>query len=175
VHLQLANTINALEYLHNKNIIHRDISPDNLIISSNGKLYLIDFGTAKYFREFRTPVEGFPSSEVFKFYFSPGEQFEGRIYFQSDIFSVGRTMFYMLTGELPPRSPFDELRFPRGIREDLANIAIKAAKEKVEDRYSSVGEMRSELESLIRPPIITPLPSIGPRLIIGSKVYPLKD
>ncbi len=86
-----------LEYLHNQvpPIVHRDISPDNLIVNSAGKIMLIDFGTA---HEYLVTATG--TSVGKQCYVSP-EQFKGKARRQSDIYSLGATVYFILTGQDP--------------------------------------------------------------------------
>lgn len=91
---QLAN---ILAHLHNQNpkILHRDISPDNIIVSNDGQLKLIDFGAAN---EFLSTATGTVVGK--QAYISP-EQFKGKTCTQSDIYGLGATLHFMLTGKDP--------------------------------------------------------------------------
>jgi len=178
--------LRAVKYLHNENIIHRDISPKNLIFQDE-KVFLIDFGTAKYGREYREEIKSDKSTQVGTPGYTPFEQWNGLSYTQSDIFSIGRTMFSMLTGITSSKQEvgFDaagvkRLIFPSDIkvREKLADIVAKAAEPEIRDRYETAELMIKTLETIDKPEItdktITP-PSEGPRLIVGAKTYHLKD
>jgi eukaryotic-like serine/threonine-protein kinase len=91
---QLAEVI---AYLHAQNppIIHRDISPDNIIIGAEGKLVLIDFGASN---EFITTATG---TCVGKQAYVPPEQFKGKATLASDIYALGATLYFVLTGSDP--------------------------------------------------------------------------
>ncbi len=91
--------LDALAYAHTKNVIHRDIKPDNIQILPGGSIKITDFGIARLTEEpaltSNGQVFGTPS------YMSP-EQIEGRnIDFRSDIFSMGIVLYEMLTGQKP--------------------------------------------------------------------------
>jgi len=89
--------IDALQYLHSQSppIVHRDITPDNLLLCPDGKVMIIDFGAAKEIvGEFTGTIIGKQS------YMAP-EQFKGRPEPASDIYSLGATLYYMATGKAP--------------------------------------------------------------------------
>ncbi|MBY0550415.1 MAG: serine/threonine protein kinase [Candidatus Obscuribacterales bacterium] len=84
-------------YLHERQtpIIHRDITPDNLMLTPDGRLFMIDFGAANQF------VGAATGTIVGKqLYISP-EQFRGKAVPASDVYALGATMHYLLTGEEP--------------------------------------------------------------------------
>ena len=88
----------ALEYAHSQGVIHRDIKPANIILTQSGQIKITDFGIAHIATSSQTQtgvVKGTP------YYMSP-EQFSGqKVDGRSDIFSLGTTMFQLLTGTLP--------------------------------------------------------------------------
>ncbi len=86
-----------LQYLHNQNIpiIHRDLTPDNLILSPRGKLFLIDFGSANEF------VGNATGTLVGKHAYMAPEQIRGKAAPASDIYSFGQTLYYCLSGSDP--------------------------------------------------------------------------
>lgn len=87
----------VLEYLHNLNppIIHRDLTPDNLVLEADGSIALIDFGAANQFLGTATGTLVGKQS-----YISP-EQFRGKASPASDFYSLGATAFFLLTGKDP--------------------------------------------------------------------------
>lgn len=99
VALLLNEVLSALNYVHENGLIHLDIKPSNIMLSSNNSVKLVDFGISQDKRETNSnkPI-GSPA------YMSP-EQIEGKdIDFQSDIYSAGITMYELLTGKLPFQS-----------------------------------------------------------------------
>jgi serine/threonine protein kinase len=84
-------------YLHNMGIIHQDISPQNIILSDSGAIKFIDFGTL---RELHNLAVGLTAG-VGKFGYAPPEQWQGHPEPRSDIFALGATIYYLLTGYLP--------------------------------------------------------------------------
>src|SRR6185369_2989233 len=91
---------NAVEHAHRQGVIHRDLRPANVFVTDRGLLKVGDFGTSRFLEiaAHGTTVIGSPP------YMAP-EQFEGRAVFASDLYSLGVTMFQMLTGSLPYETP----------------------------------------------------------------------
>ena len=89
---------NAVDYAHRQNVIHRDLRPGNVLISEQGLVKVADFGTSRVLEiaAHGTTVIGSPP------YMAP-EQFHGKAVFASDLYSLGITMYQMLTGVLPVR------------------------------------------------------------------------
>ncbi len=85
---------NAVEHAHKQGVIHRDLRPANVFVTDRGLLKVGDFGTSRFLEiaAHGTTVIGSPP------YMAP-EQFEGRAVFASDIYSLGVTMYQMLTGD----------------------------------------------------------------------------
>jgi eukaryotic-like serine/threonine-protein kinase len=91
---------NAVDHAHRAGILHRDLRPGNMLLSDAGMLKVTDFGTSRFLEiaAHGTTVIGSPP------YMAP-EQFHGKAVFASDVYSVGVTMYQMLTGELPYQTP----------------------------------------------------------------------
>ena len=91
---------NALDHAHQQNVIHRDLRPGNVLVTDNGMLKVADFGTSRFIEMLAhgTTVIGSPP------YMAP-EQFHGKAVFASDIYSLGVTMYQMLTGVMPYNTP----------------------------------------------------------------------
>ena len=102
---------NAVDHAHRHGVLHRDLRPANVLVSDNGMLKVADFGTSRFLEiaAHGTTVIGSPP------YMAP-EQFHGKAVFASDVYSVGVTMYQMLTGVLPydTPSPADLDRLMRG-------------------------------------------------------------
>lgn len=123
--LEWAATIaSMLEYLHKLDppLIHRDITPDNIILDSEGKLHLIDFGAANELIGTATGTMVGKQS-----YMSP-EQFRGKATTRSDLYSLGATIAYLLTGKDPePMTQIDineqtELRIRPAINDIIKSL-----------------------------------------------------
>ncbi len=128
-----------LHYLHSLTppIIHRDITPDNIIITKQRKCILIDFGIAKHYNSNKkadTVVMGTPLS-------SPPEQYGFRqTDTRSDIYSIGILMFYMATGNLDIRDK-NQYHLPYRINK----IIERCTKFSPKERYASVKHLRIQL------------------------------
>ena len=91
---------NAVDHAHGQGVIHRDLRPANVLVTENDMLKVADFGTSRFLEiaAHGTTVIGSPP------YMAP-EQFHGKAVFASDIYSLGVTMYQMLTGMLPYDAP----------------------------------------------------------------------
>ena len=104
----------VLEYLHSrpKPIIYRDLKPANLMIDGNsGRVMLIDFGIARWVKQEEKGV-----TAVGTMGYAPPELFGGRVEPRSDVYSLGATLFHLLTGSDPQDNPlliFDFQKNPR--------------------------------------------------------------
>jgi serine/threonine protein kinase len=91
---------NAVDHAHKAGVLHRDLRPGNMLVSEKGLLKVTDFGTSRVLEiaAHGTTVIGSPP------YMAP-EQFQGKAVFASDVYSIGITMYQMLTGALPYGTP----------------------------------------------------------------------
>lgn len=147
ISLQLCS---ILDYLHSFNppIIYRDLKPSNIMITSNNKAVLIDFGIARIYKESQ---EGDTMILGSKGYIAP-EQLENiQSNIQTDIYSLGVTMFFMLTGKSASQATelmFDK-NYPEHAPKDLVKVIQKASAIEAENRYSDVKLIMSELNDIM--------------------------
>jgi serine/threonine-protein kinase len=144
----------VLDYLHKrpKPIIYRDLKPANLMIDGNtGRVMLIDFGIARWVAPQEKGV-----TAVGTMGYSPPELFSGKVEPRSDLYSLGATMFHLLTGSDPQDNPlliFDFTKNPRprqispGISTEMERILMRAVEYKPENRFRSAAEMREALSA----------------------------
>lgn len=128
-----------LETLHESKIVHRDFTPDNLILSSTGKLKLIDFNVAQQIQS------GSTGTVVGKHAYLPPEQFRGKATSQSDLYAFGATLFYILTGKDPEpisQSAPDEKVV---VSKELSEIVKHATALQANKRYVSAQEIERDL------------------------------
>ncbi len=142
----------VLDYLHNHQppVIYRDLKPSNIMIDSNtGKVMLIDFGIARWVRREEKGV-----TAVGTMGYAPPELFSGHAEPRSDIYSLGATMFHLLTGADPQNNPlliFDFSKNPRPrqinptLSDQIEQIIMRAVEYKPECRFSSAREMHDAL------------------------------
>lgn len=141
----------ALMTAHSANILHRDVSPDNIMICSDGKVKLLDFGAAR-----QVVANASQSlSVILKQGFAPLEQYQkkGRQGPWTDIYSLGATLYFALTKDIPddPMTRFESdneySSNKYSIVQPLWEIIRKATMLRIEDRYSNIFEFRSDLAS----------------------------
>ncbi|MFM9961027.1 MAG: serine/threonine protein kinase [Planctomycetaceae bacterium] len=161
----LASMADAVEYAHSQGIVHRDLKPQNVLIDTNGRPHITDFGLA---RQVATDsnltatgqVLGTPS-------FMPPEQAAGRISDigpTSDVYSLGATLYCLITGRPPFQAAnvIDTLKQvcetepapPRLINpeidHDLQTICLKCLRKEQNQRYASAAELADDLRHFLK-------------------------
>ena len=162
----------VLRFVHERGIVHRDISPGNLMLNDMGDIVFIDFGTLRELKQVATGG----TAGIGKFGYTPPEQWAGKPVPQSDIFALGATMYYLLTSHLPvskkyiahgePESSdfspvFKPIRTVNpGISKELEQILSRALELDVNRRYQSADQLRTELEVLATTKRAVPSPPV---------------
>ena len=145
---------NAVDHAHRQGVIHRDLRPANVLVTDNDMLKVADFGTSRFLEiaAHGTTVIGSPP------YMAP-EQFHGKAVFASDIYSLGVTMYQMLTGVLPYDTPAPsdlnklmsgELVSPPRLKNPaipkvISDIVLRAMAPEVTDRYQRANELLEDV------------------------------
>ena len=135
-----------LSYLHSQvpPVVHRDFTPDNLLLGTDGILKLIDFNVAQSSGSATTTgtVVGKPA-------YLPPEQFRGMPTSQSDIYAMGATLYFILTGQEPePISVSHPIEVNSAVSFELNHIVVKATQLEVNNRYSEIHELKQALLDL---------------------------
>ena len=163
----------GIEAAHNKNIIHRDIKPQNIMISKQGKVKVTDFGIAKAVNANTIHSDVMGSVH----YSSPEQARNGFVDVKSDIYSLGIVMYEMVTG----RVPFDgdttvaiaiqhiqeEIESPRTYAPDLPvsleKIILKTTQKSPDRRYMSMADLLVDLKRALQEPDVdfVSIPEVG--------------
>lgn len=167
--------ITAMDRVHKAGMVHRDISPDNLMIDSRGRGRILDLGAAK---DLSAERDG-PSVLVAKNGFSPVEQYgqRGGSGSWTDVYAMAATIYYTLTGHLPPsaidRLENDSLNWNDPMLASVPEYAIHALQHamavSMKDRTQSMAAFLRELSPKAAPVPPTPIPATEP---IPRSSYP---
>ncbi|MFN8657200.1 MAG: serine/threonine-protein kinase [Candidatus Obscuribacterales bacterium] len=131
-----------LDFLHGLDppVTHRDFTPDNLMLSEDGLLKLIDFSVAQQV------VSNVTGSVVGKLEYISPEQFRGKPTPLSDIYSLGATLAFMVTGDEPEAITCSR---PQGINQELAAIIARSTALEAASRYQSSAALKADLSALL--------------------------
>lgn len=152
--------MNALEEMHNRRIIHSDVSPGNIMVTERREIYLIDMGAAKYNLETQPPL----SAAFLKIDYAAPEQYrtarEGKASAEgpwTDIYALGATMYYMLTGIKPPdvisRLNGKDADLTEGLIDRIPVVWMELLQKMMElepkNRISTIPALRQLIESIV--------------------------
>ena len=159
----------ALDHAHRKRdhtgkslgIVHRDVSPQNVLVSYSGEVKLVDFGIAKATMKVRQTAVGVIKGKYY--YMSPEQAWGDPIDHRSDIFSAGIVLYEMITGQMlyleedlhkllemarkAEIAPPSKLR--RGVPPQLERIVMNALAKQPGERYQSAGDLATDLERFL--------------------------
>jgi eukaryotic-like serine/threonine-protein kinase len=146
----------VLSYLHLREppIIYRDMKPANVMLDERKRVMLVDFGIARFVAPTQKNVTAIGTMG-----YAPPELFAGRVEPRSDLYSVGATMFHLLTGRDPQDNPllmFDFNRNPKPteinplLTQGIEEILIKSVEHKPASRFASAADMKQALEEHLK-------------------------
>jgi len=143
---------NVLEYLHTREepVVFRDLKPDNIMIADTGDLKLIDFGISRVFMGSKSATTKYA---LLTEGYAPQEQWLGKAEPRSDIYALGATLFYILSGihpkEVAPEFPLLR-KYYSSLSHVLEKIVAKAVEPKMSDRYQTVASLKEDLQNIFR-------------------------
>lgn len=182
----------ALDYAHQRKVVHRDVKPANMLIHADGRLLLADFGLAKIVHQTNTPnlPRNRPDAGTPE-YMAP-EQVIGSSDARSDIYGLGVVLYLLLTGRLPftgsssrevmhehlRSDPTPPRRYNPNIPPAMETVVLRAMAKAPEDRYQRASELgaallgaliashSSDVDPFSRPPSFSSSPPTGPAVIV---------
>lgn len=146
----MAQVTEAVGYVHAHHILHRDIKPDNIMITSDSRAILIDFGSAREFQHDKTQAQ----TSMLTLGYAPIEQHttNSRKGSYTDIYAIGATLYFILTGQVPLDAAArmtEKMPEPKKLNPDIPDAAnrtiMKAMQIKAENRHQSVQEFMNDL------------------------------
>lgn len=135
----------TLKYLHEreKPIIHRDLTPDNIVLRNDGQIIIVDFGAANEF------IGNATGTFVGKHAFVAPEQLRGKATVQSDIYAFGCTLFFLLTGQEPEAlMPSSPRLHNTAVSQDLSELVETCTQLDAADRYTSFAKIIPVLKGI---------------------------
>jgi len=167
-----ANLLKVVSILHSRRVIHRDISPGNIILSNRRGPVLIDFGTSMMLGD---NPQAKTAQVVFKRGYSAPELIHGLSDVRSDIFSLGATLFFALTGREPgdfmAGSEYSLRKPPHMVNEQISpaasEIIQKALSPKPDGRFQTTPQMLDAIQTEINRGRGTR----SPRILLSGVVY----
>jgi serine/threonine-protein kinase len=176
--LRLFRTVcGAVQFAHRNLVVHRDLKPDNILVTSDGTPKLLDFGIAKLLRDgsHQTIVETRPADRMLTLDYASPEQIRGEtISTASDVFSLGVMLYELIAGQHPFRrdnrpshdveAAICEEEPPRPAAGDLGLIVLTAIRKEPARRYGAANELDEDLRRYLEGlPVSAHADSVGYR------------
>jgi eukaryotic-like serine/threonine-protein kinase len=145
----------AVEAAHRNLIVHRDLKPGNILVTSEGRVKLLDFGIARLLGDVASCPVATRGSEPASFtpsYAAPEQMRALPVSTATDVFALGAVLYRLLTGRLPfaTRADPDAMAEPAGLAPDLDSILARAMQVDRDRRYSTVQELRTDLDAWLK-------------------------
>lgn len=164
----IVQILGALQYAHEKNVIHRDLKPGNILLTADRKAKITDFGTAMI----QSGKNGAGIGGTI--YYMAKEQVLGHPIPASDVYSVGVILYEMVCGKLPfsdevPMAVLNKIlkdeappphTYNSAIPKELEAVIMKALQKEISKRYQSANEMKLDLEK-IQPTVLATSITVG--------------
>jgi serine/threonine protein kinase len=146
----ILQVLDALAYIHGKNVIYRDLKPHNILTNRQNVSKLIDFGGAKFFHT-QLADPRIQHTQIFTPGWAAPEQMWGGASFQADIYSAGAVLFFLLTGECPGLYMDAKGHVEPPINFNpaaghLSDVVVKAMDPDPNKRYQTVGDMIKDVK-----------------------------
>jgi serine/threonine protein kinase len=182
----------GLQHAHEGGLVHRDIKPGNLLLDRQGVVKILDMGLARFFHE--DTVAFIKEYEVGYIigtgdYIAPEQIVDSRVDIRADIYSLGGTMYYLLTGKSPfqdgssaQKIIWHQVRHPKSLRvlrpdvpAALIEVFEKMIAKEPGRRYQTPIEVAAALEPFTRMPIAAPTLEEMPASVLNSCQRPLSQ
>ena len=180
----LGGILPVLSVVHDRQIIHRDIKPENIILQQRDqKPVLIDFGAVRETMGMKLTPQGQSTQSIVIGTpgYMPSEQAAGRAMFSSDLYSLGMTAIYALTGKIPQELPTDPMTgevqwrsYAPSVSNGLAGILDRAIASHSRDRFTTAQDMGQALGTGFGVPMPTQVSGAYP-IAPPNPVYPAAD
>ncbi len=169
----LSGVCDALQYAHAKGVVHRDVKPANVLLDTEGRIKVADFGLARMNSTpggpaFSGPVMGTPE------YMAPEHLRDVNVDHRADVFSLGVMLYEMLCREIP-KGAFDLPSRRTTVDPRVDAVVIRAMQHVPDRRYQTAGEMKYAVEAIRTGPatsLPTPRPAAAPLPVPRSLLPP---
>jgi serine/threonine protein kinase len=182
----------GLQHAHEAGLVHRDIKPGNLLVDRQGIVKILDMGLARFFHEDSAAfIKEYEVGYIIGTgdYIAPEQIVDSRVDIRADIYSLGGTMYYLLTGKSPfqdgtnaQKIIWHQVRHPKSLRvlrpdvpEAMQQVFEKIIAKEPSRRYQTPTELAAALEPFVSGPIAPPTLKEMPASVLNSCQRPLSQ